>query len=833
MSLQARLPIRHLLKHPLQAALCIVGIALGIAVVLAIDITNESARKAFKTSSAAVSGGSTHSILGGGRGIDETIYTKLRVDHGIRGLRPVVSGYVTVADSRFMLIGIDPFAESANRWTPVGNDAVSLPLLSKADAVLLLSSTARMLGLDIPSKLDVQIGGVNHSLNIVGTLEPADDLQRHGLRNVLISDISTAQVVLGMLGRLSTIELISADPHRVATAIPESVTLVPSESRSRTMEQMTRAFHLNLTALSLLALIIGAFLIYNTMTLAVLKRREQFAVLRALGMTARQLFGSVILEALVLAMIGFCIGAAAGFWLSKSLLQMVGGTINDLYFAVEVQTVSVTYTSLGKAGALAVFATVAAACLPAWEAMRTTPAFSSVRSNIETGVRKNNALLSIAGLNFGIAAALLLIFSEHSIIAGFGSLFLIIMGFALITPVLMVHMLSVIGPLLNRWMGLLGRMAARGVGASLSRTQVAVTALAIAVSAIVGVSVMISSFRASVDHWLGNFLRADVYLAQPAVHKASGLDPTLIAGIAARPEVDSLSTGRWVTLQERSGPIQLFAVDLERAAFDSYQLVNEENGDIWPAFSGHDTVIISEPFAYRRQLEAGDAIRLPTDSGEKTFSIAGVFYDYGSDQGVVAMHRSTYDRHWNDPVVSSFALYLKDEVDTEDFVDRLNRETLTGRALRIRSNRTIRELSLEIFDRTFTITDVLRLLAISIAVVGILSALTAIQLERAREFAVLRAVGLSPRQLWILVTTESGLMGLIAGIIACPLGLVMAWVLIHIINRRSFGWSMDLAIHPEPWITAIILSIVAAVVAGLYPASKMAGKFTSLSLRYE
>ncbi len=277
----------------------------------------------------------------------------------------------------------------------------------------------------------------------------------------------------------------------------------------------------------------------------------------------------------------------------------------------------------------------------------------------------------------------------------------------------------------------------------------------------------------------------------------------------------------------------MFAVDLERAAFDSYQLVNEENGDIWPAFSGHDTVIISEPFAYRRQLAAGDAIRLPTDSGEKTFSIAGVFYDYGSDQGVVAMHRSTYDRHWNDPVVSSFALYLKDEVDTEDFVDRLNRETLTGRALRIRSNRTIRELSLEIFDRTFTITDVLRLLAISIAVVGILSALTAIQLERAREFAVLRALGLSPRQLWILVTTESGLMGLIAGIIACPLGLVMAWVLIHIINRRSFGWSMDLAIHLEPWITAIILSIVAAVVAGLYPASKMAGKFPSLSLRYE
>ena len=254
---------------------------------------------------------------------------------------------------------------------------------------------------------------------------------------------------------------------------------------------------------------------------------------------------------------------------------------------------------------------------------------------------------------------------------------------------------------------------------------------------------------------------------------------------------------------------------------------------MWSEFAKNDVVIISEPYAYHHDLEVGDLLHLPTDGGKVAFKIAGVFYDYGSDQGVVTMHRATYDRHWNDRVVSSFSLYLRDGVDVESFVDRLNSNQLMHHSLRIRSNRTLRQKSLQIFDRTFVITDVLRLLAICIAVVGILGALMAIQLERAKEFAVLRATGLSPKQLWGLVTTESGLMGLAAGVIACPLGLVMAWVLIFIINRRSFGWSMQFHFDLDPWLTALVLSIVAALIAGLYPASRMAKSLPALALRYE
>ena len=519
MNLQARLAIRYTLKHPAHSVLSIVGIALGIAVVLSVDITNESARKAFRISSEAIAGGSTHYIHGGPQGIDETLYTQLRVNRGIRGISPVVSGYVTVDGQRFLLLGIDPFStmgqNSSLRW----NELDSAQLMRTNNAVLMLASTAKRLGVRIPAEITVRISGIDHTVHIVDSIEPADELQRYGLRNVLITDISDAQQILGMIGSLTRIDVTTTDTEHIEAILPPSLTLIPNRTRGRNMEQMTRAFHLNLTALSLLALVIGAFLIYNTMTLAVLQRHRQFAVLRTLGVTPGQLFGGIVVEALLFATIGLAAGTLLGTGLAMAMLHLVGGTINDLYFLVEVKTVSLTAQSLVKAVVLAFGVTLAAACIPAWEAMRTTPAVNATRSGVESEVRRRHFRLLIWGIAAWGMAGVILLLSGHSIIAGFGALFLIIMGFALITPIVMVKLLELLAPVLSHHLGVVGRMAGRGVLSSLSRTQVAVAALAIAVSAVVGVSVMISSFRGSVEHWLNNYLRADIYVAQQQSHQ--------------------------------------------------------------------------------------------------------------------------------------------------------------------------------------------------------------------------------------------------------------------------------------------------------------------------
>lgn len=835
MKIRILMSLRFVRRHPWHGVLSVIGISLGISVVVAMDVTNESARRAFQWSNAAISSGSTHYILAGPQGVDERHYAELRLDHGRRNIRPVVSGYVSFKGRRFLLLGVDPFSDmTTDRFHQPANGGLDfVDLLRVPDAVFMLDSSAQELGVNVPSMIKVGISGVEHELHLLGVMQPDNEIQQYGLRNVLVADISTAQSILGMQGRLTRIEVNTNEPEQIRGQLPRNLAMMANELHSRAAEQMTRAFHLNLTALSLLALIIGAFLIYNTMTLSILRRREQFAVLRTLGMTHRELFVDIVMEALVLAVIGFVLGSLVGVWISSAMLQLVSDTINNLYFAVHVQSVSVPPFSIVKAGLLALLVTTLAVWHPAWKAMRTSPVVNALRSNVEIQARHQLRSLTIGGVCLWCVATVVLLWSERSVIAGFGALFLIIIGFALITPSVLLLLLRTLTPVLTRPLGIIGRMAGRGVQACLSRTQVAVAALAITVSAVVGVSVMISSFRHSVEHWLNNFLRADVYVAQQHVHLASGIEHDVIEGISILPEVESVSTGRWSTVESESGFIQLFAIDVGPRGFRNFQFESGDGGGIWPRFLGEDVVIISESYAYHRDLSVGDMLTLPTDSGESGFEVAGIFYDYGSDRGVVTMHRNTYDRHWNDPVVSSFSLYLKEGIDVERFVDRLNHSEEIGQALRIRSNKTLRERSLQIFDHTFIITDVLRLLAVCIAVVGILSALMAIQLERAKEFAVLRALGLDRRQLGTLIVAESGLMGAAAGIIACPLGAVMAWVLIFIINRRSFGWTMQFYFHAEPWITALLLSVAAAVIAGLYPALRIAKAQPGAALKYE
>ncbi len=374
-------------------------------------------------------------------------------------------------------------------------------------------------------------------------------------------------------------------------------------------------------------------------------------------------------------------------------------------------------------------------------------------------------------------------------------------------------------------------MAGRGVTESLSRTRVTVAALAIAVSATVGVGIMITSFRTTVEHWLANYLRADLYVS--AAGSATGVDPRLIDRVSRVPGVRSVTTARWIKLDGAAGRTQLFVLDAHSEAFENFQFKRGDAASAWPRFKSGDAVIVSEPYAYHNNRDVGDSLVLRTDHGPREFIIAGVFYDYGSDRGVVALHRDTYRRHWSDPAISSFAVYLDADIDVDHFAATLQGGMLKDTELTLRSNRQLRALSMEIFDRTFAITNVLRVLTVVIAVIGIFSALMSIQLERGREFAVLRANGFTPRQLWALVTTETGLLGFAAGLLALPLGLFLALALIFIINRRSFGWTMQVWLTPEHFALGLALAVAAGLLAGMYPALRLARTPPSFALRHE
>lgn len=849
-SILSRSSLRYLIQHPWQAILSILGIAVGVAVVVAIDLANQSAENAFKLSMDSVAGEATHQISASSSGIPDSLYRFLRVEHGIRDSAPVVESYVAIPDHpgrTLLLLGLDVFAERPFRsylqdLNLEGNGGLGA-FLTRKNAALISHETGLALGISSGDTLAIRIGAKHRSLEIIGLLEPKDSFSKRSLENLILCDIAAAQEMLGMGSKISRIDLIIPDTgegesllQQIKSALPDGIILDRSGSRSQILEQMTRAFSINLTALSLLALIVGMFLIYNTMTFSVVQRRSLIGLMRAIGITRREIFALILSEALLLGFIGSAIGLLLGILIGQGLVQLVTRSINDLYFVVNVQSLDISLLSLLKGFLLGVCASLLAALKPSREATATSARDTLSRSVMETKLQERIPRLTFYGfLGVLLGTALLMIPTRNLTISYAGILFLII-GFMLWTPLSIIYAMKLLQGLMSKIFGMPGKLSARDVAGQLSRTSIAIAALSMAVAATVGVGIMVGSFRATVLSWLENRLTSDVYISAPTLvsrRNDATMDPAFIERIAALPEISDLNMYREITIETQGRLMYVMGSRLLPDVFYKFQFKDGDARKIWERLKSPDAVIISEPYAYKYNTAEGDIIEIPTDNGNREFQVAGVFYDYVSDVGVIMMHLDTYQQFWDDRRISGASAVASPGYAIDSVIDAIRNVVAPGEEILIRSNREIREVSITIFDRTFMITNVLRLLAIGVAFIGVLSALMAMQLERARDLGILRANGLTPGELWKLVTLQTGLMGFISGILALPMGGMLAYVLIFIINRRSFGWTLQFQFMPEIYFQAIILAVVAAILAGLYPSFKMSKASPALALREE
>lgn len=832
-----RSSLRYLLHHPWQLILSLLGIALGVAVVVAVDLANASARRSFELSMEQITGRATHQIIGGPQGVPEQIYTRLRIDLGLRKAAPVVTNYAALASEPgrlLQVLGVDIFAEDPFRGYSedlIDGEIDLIALLTEPGTVLTPGALTNIT--DPHGELKILIGEEQIALRSVGRLNDPD------LDGLIITDISTAQELFDQKGRLSHIDLILPEGKagrelaaRITEFLPPGLRLERTRERTQAVGELSAAFQLNLTALSLLALVVGMFLIYNTMTFAVVQRRALLGMLRALGVSRGEVFGLVLGEALLLGLIGTVLGGLLGIWLGSALVHLVTRTINDLYYVITVREFHVAPLSLAKGAALGLLATAAAAWLPAREAAHAPPGSALSRAYLESRWRSTLPWLNLAGLILLASGGIVLILLSE-LGAGFMGLFFLILGCALLAPGCMVLCARLAQYSVNYRAGLLKRMAIRGVARNLSRTAVAVAALTVAFSATVGVGIMVDSFRSGVVLWLTDLLNADLYIAPVrSAGNGTSLDPQVLVNLHTMPGIAALSTYRGNEVRVKGGLAYLIAVNLAPSARVGYRLVEGDAETAWRAFED-GAILISESLAYRHGLSVGDTLSLHTDQGPRAFPIAGIFHDYGSEHGRILMQRATYDRFWNDPAVDSAAVYAAAGQDIEALRRQLEANIGRLQTLTIRSNRDIRQRSLAIFDRTFTITEVLRMLAVMVAFVGMLSALMALQLERAREFAVLRAIGMTPGEIGRLVSLQTGFMGFAAGLLAIPVGLLLAFVLIFVIQRRAFGWTLPFEIDPWILIQALLFAVLAALLAGIYPVWRMARTHPADALRSE
>lgn len=846
--------VRHLRRHPLLALLNICSVALGVAVFLAIQIANQSANRAFAATIDVVAGKAELEITGSAGGLPETILPLVVHQPGISAATPLVRGVITLPDlpgEYLLVLGVDVFTNTPFRTFELNDFAPGQfdlqRWLGEANAIAVSEEFARRHHLHSGDRLRVQVNGAEHALRVGFILRTSDasTFDPH----FAAMDIGWAQELFARRGRLSSIQLQLAKPRDLETVAASLRKILPADAivatparRGEQVGKMLGGFQLNLTAMSLVSLLVGMFLIYNTVSASVVRRRSEIGILRSLGTTRNEVRALFLGEAFVLGFLGVIVGVFGGLLLARALVGTVSETISSLYVLLQVRHVVVTPWMLGSAAVVGLLSVVIAAWLPASAAAKMDP----VRALRAGSIIEQSAELSPGW--FWVGLVLLLGSAALSFIAltsgppwiGFGAAFCVLAGFSLLVPELTARFSVLAGWSLRALAQQFGfgmveaQLAAGNLARSLVRNAVTIAALAAAVAMAIGVSVMVFSFRRTVESWVDQTLLADVFIAPASneiVGPSSFMPPAALQFLQAQPAVAEMDTFRQVDLPMNGEEI---AVAVVRATARRQMRFLHGDGDaIMERFHREPCVLVSESFARRHRVRDGDELPLATPEGVRRFPVVGTFYDYTRDQGVVYMNAKTFVSIWKDERVNSLAVYLRKGAEEARLLADFRVQFDQAGQFMILSNRTLRVRIFEIFDQTFAVTYVLRTIAVLVAIVGICLTLTTLIAERSRELGIFRAVGGSAAQLRKLLLWESALIGLLAATVGLASGLCLSIVLTGVINRAFFGWTIQLAI---PWASLSWTPcwiIAAALLAGFIPAWRAGRLILTEALRSE
>jgi putative ABC transport system permease protein len=829
--------LRYFARHPALTALNIAGIALGVTVFLSIQIVNHSALESFRASVDIVAGKADLEVIGDGLRFDENAYS-LVVNHpGVAAATPLVEDVASLTDfpgEYLQIVGIDIFSNGPLRTFELHDAQNQKPdvsaFLRDPKVIAVTKKLSQRLGLKIGDSLRLETQTGTETFHIGFLLEFGEDAPGAD-EHLAVMDIANAQENFRHIGKLNRISVLlrpGSDFNAVVadlrSKLPVNALVQAPDRRNRQVARMLGAFQLNLTALSLISLLVGMFLIYNTVATAVVRRRFEIGVLRALGLSGLQVQLLFLAEALFLGVIGLAIGLVLGVVMAGQLVGAVSQTITSLYILTSIQTLFISPWAVLAAMVLCLGAVLLAAWFPAREAALIPPVQAlSIGHMEDESARTTGRWLAIgAGL-----LVLAVIVARISLTLGpawlsFGAALFTLLGFAFFVPTLC--------QLFSRFArprSIMARIAVGHFSQSLHRNSMAIASLVVALAMVVGISTMIFSFRKTVESWLNRSIQSDLVIA-PAANLIIGnrevIRPEVEQVVAALPHV-TYDSFREMRIQYRGELVKLATVRLAVTRdIEKLDFVQGDSHEAFDAAIDHEAVLVSQPFFHHFHLGLGDTITLATPSGRHDFKIGGVYLDYTTESGVILVDWGTYKKYWRDASVNGLALYIdKKSGLTAPQLQLLLRPKIApyGDYL-IKSNQELRAQVFRIFDQTFSVTYVLQTIGIIISGLGIFLSLTILVAERRREISILRAVGASQRQIEIMVLWEAAFIGLLGSFLSIISGLVLAAVLSYVINVSFFGWTISWA---TPWAFLIALPflvIAAALVAGYWPARQAA-----------
>jgi putative ABC transport system permease protein len=801
--------LRYLRATPGRTLLTLFGITLGVAAVFAIDIVNGSVKGSFRSTIDSIAG-KTALMVRAGSGVEETLLEVVRAVPGVKAAVPIVeqTARERKTGTQMMVMGVDTLVDSNVRDYELSKDDVQVDdevaFLNDPNAVIITHEFAKRAGLKVGDTLLVETVQGAQELKVRGTLTPRGPAKVFG-GNLLLMDVYAAQIAFGLGKRFDHIDIVpeadqDVESLRIAIdkALEGKAEVVRPERRSAETERLMAGFQLGLTLASLVAMFVGGFNVYNALAIAVAQRRREIGILRALGATRREILLLFIGEGLVLGGVGALAGLGLGFLMARMVLGVVGEAVSALYVPVQPDQLTISPRDLIVAVSLGVAASFVAAFFPARRAAFIEPA-SAMRKKLDAGdVNVSSTAASLKASGAAVVLSVIVAVLAHvyeSYVIGYGVAVTLAFAAAFVTPAFA----RGVGWLARRLAPRLGPATLLGCVSFIrnaGRNSVAIAALGMGLANVVNADAFVTSMKASTSSWFERTVRADVFVFAGRGKASMKVDHPLPASVrdelAAAPGVEFVDAYRSRRHTFRGEPFYLTSNDLERSR--NYNDLPVIAGDLDRAIAGMKAgtgLAASESFTTTFKVKLGDKITLPTPDGPREFELLMIYVDYAADLGILLTTRDTYERIWRDSLVDTFEVYLHEGHAPEQVRAHVASTIGTRYKVLALSNGEFRRDYMGLIDDTFAVTRATEIVAILVAILGIINTMLVSVLDRRTELGVLKAIGSDRRQIQQMMLTEGALIGLSATALGTLWGLAFSAYVVKELLFFQIGWSLD------------------------------------------
>jgi putative ABC transport system permease protein len=799
----------QLREQPGRLLVTVIAIALGVALGTSVYLVNSAALNEFGLATKRLVGEADIVVRGPREGFAEALYTTLARDSSVAVASPVLELEVALPGRRDTLkvLGLDPFRAAALQPALFGDIAGGIFDLFKPDGIFLSNAAAQQLQLQRGDSLPVMVGSAIKTLHVLGILSEATYPQSLG-----VMDIASAQWAFDKLGSLNRIDLrlnagTSVREYRetLGHRLPSGVLAVaPQVERDRAVT-VTRAYRVNLNMLALVALWTGAFLVFSTQSLAVLRRRRSLALLRALGVTRGELERALVGEGAALGAVGSLLGLALGFLLAAAILRVLTGDLGNGQMRAVGASVSAAALPMLLFFLIGTGVASFGAWFPARSAARQAPARALKGGDADyNDVATKSWQLGVALLVGGGLLAWLPPVGGLPLF-GYASIGALLFGAVLLVPILTVRILR-IAPRTNR---VVLDTAVAQLRENVGLSTLSLASIIVSFSLMVAMAIMVYSFRVSFEHWLGKLLPADLQLREPQGNDTAYWTPEMQRTLASVPGISRFEFRhtQQILLDAARPAVTLIARGVD-AAQAAAELPLVKGGALRsPAAPRSPAALpgaaattslppawISEALQDLYGLEVGGVITLPLGGQPRRFQIAGVWRDYARTFGAVVIALPDYERATGDRSATEGSAWLDGTRGPAEVEAALHATFVRGDAAEIMASTAVRDRSLQIFDRAFAITYALEAIAVIIGLTGVSFAASSTALARRAEFGMLRHIGMLRRQVIGILAGEGCIMSVFGVLYGLTLGVVLSLVLVYVVNRQSFNWSIDLAV---------------------------------------